>query len=189
MTAMVDSYPRTSTDVPQYYTEDPLEDPGDVVKPKPSAFNAPISDPEPPSQTSVVDIQTSTQPQTPTVPTVGNIITPTTPQPMSLDRQDSEIQVLTNPDNKFEDSTVAMLRHYTPERNGRPASFHLSSSGRPREEPAMTDIFRVAGKECMVTLEDDLIKWSRRIAPGKQSSEWVVPLVHIHQCMVYVSKL
>ncbi len=179
---MVDSYPRTSTDVPQYYNEDPLEDPGDVVKSKPSAFNAQVSGPESPSQTAVVaDIQTTPQP--PQTPTAGNITTPTT-QPMSLDRQDSEIQVLTSLDNKFEDSTAAILRHYTPERNGRPASFHLSSSGRPRDEPAMTDIFRVAGKECMVTLEDDLIKWSRRIAPGKQSSEWVGGYcIHVHVTM------
>lgn len=174
MTAMVDSYPRTAADMPTYYPEDP----GDVVKPKPSAFSSQTSVPEESqsSVTSPLHNRTTSEPQTPTTPTTVKM------KPLSLtpqlSRQESEIQVLSNgqQEDNFEDSTAAILRHYTPERNGRPASFHLSSSGRPRDEPAMTDIFRVAGKECMVTLEDDLIKWSRRIAPGKQSGESCVCL-------------
>ncbi len=170
MTAMVDSYPRTTADIPPFYPEDP----GDVVKSKPSAFSTQTSVPEAEgSQASAVTSpphnRVTSQPQIPTTPT--SVKRKSSPAPL-LARQESEIQVLSNGQDAFEDSTAAILRHYTPERNGRPASFHLSSSGRPREEPAMTDIFRVAGKECMVTLEDDLIKWSRRIAPGKQSGEW-----------------
>ncbi len=173
MTAMVDSYPRIAADIGTYYPEDP----GDVVKSKPSAFSSQTSDPSE-DQRSVTsppyDRVTTSQPQTPTTPTA--VKTSLTPQ---LSQQDSEIQVISNGQDNFEDSTAAILRHYTPERNGRPASFHLSSSGRPREEPAMTDIFRVAGKECMVTLEDDLLKWSRRLAPGKQSGESKVHCVYV----------
>ena len=171
MAAMVDSYPRT-TEIPQFFPEDP----GDVVKPKPTAYQRFDSEPSPttPDASSSYSAHSREHslPQTPTTPTEVKPKPTLTAVPVT--RQDSkpEIQVLPNlEDPQFEDSTTEILRHYNTTGNGRPASFHLNAAGRPREEPAMSDIFRVAGKECMVTLEDDLVKWSRRLAPGKQSGE------------------
>lgn len=64
---------------------------------------------------------------------------------------------------------MVLLRRYTADRDGdrRPHSFHLAS----RTDFTLSDTFRVAGKSCIVTLEEDHISWVPRKASGKKEGE------------------
>lgn len=57
------------------------------------------------------------------------------------------------------DSTTALLRRYTMERNGRPTSIHLSPSGEIVGSGWLSEILVSGHKKCAVTLEEDSITW------------------------------
>ena len=59
----------------------------------------------------------------------------------------------------LDDSTTALLRRYTMERNGRPTSIHLSPSGEIVGSGWLSEILISGHKKCAVTLEEDSITW------------------------------
>lgn len=59
----------------------------------------------------------------------------------------------------LEDSTTALLRKYTLERNGRPTSIHLGPSGEIMGSGWLSEILVCRHKKCSVTLEEDSITW------------------------------
>ncbi len=59
----------------------------------------------------------------------------------------------------LEDSTTALLRRYTMERNGRPTSIHLGPSGEIVGSGWLSEILVTSHKKCSVTLEEDYITW------------------------------
>jgi hypothetical protein len=59
----------------------------------------------------------------------------------------------------LDDSTTALLRRYTLERNGRPTSIHLSPSGEIVGSGWLSEILISGHKKCAVTLEEDSITW------------------------------
>lgn len=59
----------------------------------------------------------------------------------------------------LEDSTTALLRRYTLERNGRPTSIHLGPSGEIVTSGWLSEILLSGHKKCSVTLEEDSITW------------------------------
>lgn len=66
----------------------------------------------------------------------------------------------------FESSTTVLLRRPTAESEGgrRVPSFHLAS----RTDFTLSDTFRVSGKLCVVTLEEDHISWVPKKTTGKK---------------------
>lgn len=58
-------------------------------------------------------------------------------------------------------------------RNGRPGSFHVSS----RTDFTLTDTFRVSGKACTVTLDEESISWAPRKGGQCKSIVW-----HMKNC-------
>ena len=66
----------------------------------------------------------------------------------------------------FESSTTVLLRRLTAEGEGtrRVPSFHLAS----RTDFTLSDTFRVSGKLCVVTLEEDHISWVPKKTSGKK---------------------
>lgn len=75
----------------------------------------------------------------------------------------------------LEESTTALLRRYTMERNGRPTSIHLGPSGEMVGSGWLSEILVTNHKKCSVTLEEDYITWrylSRKDgeSPPSQSS-------------------
>ena len=178
MAAMVDSYPR-ATEMPQFYPEDP----GDIVRSKPRTFqqrdyrqDQPVNQqtPAPNHENKATHNTRDVTPHSPISPTTGTggevkskeIVHTVNPA------EQPEIQLLPPTANEgIEDSTTAILRHYTHEKNGRPASFHLSPSSGRGDPVIMSDVFRIGGRECVVTLEEDHIRWNRRHSLAKKSGE------------------
>lgn len=62
-------------------------------------------------------------------------------------------------DKGLEDSTTALLRRYTMEKNGRPTSIHLGPSGEIVGSSWLSEILMTGHKKCSVTLEEDCIRW------------------------------
>ena len=62
-------------------------------------------------------------------------------------------------DRGLEESTTALLRRYTVERNGRPASIHLGPMGEIMGSGWLSEILITGHKKCSVTLEEDSIRW------------------------------
>lgn len=186
MAAMVDSYPRTA-EIPQFYPEDP----GDIVRSKPRSFQQPDYRQDQPAnqQTAAPDFPAPThenitthttrdlKPHSPVSSTTGTCTTGEEVKPKEIIHTENpaeqpEIQILPATTNEgIEDSTTAILRHYTHTKNGRPASFHLSPTSGRGDPITMSDIFRIGGRECVVTLEEDHIRWNRRHSLGKKSGE------------------
>lgn len=70
----------------------------------------------------------------------------------------------------LEDSTTALIRRYTMQRNGRPTSIHLGPSGEIVGSGWLAEILVTNRKKCAVTLEEDCITWqflSRKERKGK----------------------
>lgn len=65
----------------------------------------------------------------------------------------------TETDKDFEDSTTALLRRYTMERNGRPTSIHFGPGGEIVGSGWLSEILVTGHKKCSVTLEEDCISW------------------------------
>ena len=59
----------------------------------------------------------------------------------------------------LEDSTTALIRRYTMQRNGRPTSIHLGPSGEIVGSGWLSEILVTNHKKCAVTLEEDCITW------------------------------
>lgn len=70
----------------------------------------------------------------------------------------------------LDDSTTALLRRYTMERNGRPTSIHLSPSGEIVGSGWLSEILISGHKKCSVTLEEDSITW--RFLSRKDGEVW-----------------
>lgn len=65
----------------------------------------------------------------------------------------------TESDRGMDDSTTALLRRYTLERNGRPTSIHLGPTGEIVGSGWLSEILVTGHKKCSVTLEEDCISW------------------------------
>lgn len=62
-------------------------------------------------------------------------------------------------DRGLEDSTTALLRRYTMDRNGRPASIHLGPSGEIVSSGGLSDVLLLGHRKCSVSLEEDSVNW------------------------------
>ena len=76
----------------------------------------------------------------------------------------------------FESSTTVLLRRPTAESEGgsRVPSFHLAS----RTDFTLSDTFRVSGKLCVVTLEEDHISWVPKKTTGKKEGIHCTNFLH-----------
>ena len=75
------------------------------------------------------------------------------------ERTPSSPQSETESDRGLDDSTTALLRRYTMERNGRPTSIHLGPMGEIVGSGWLSEILVTSHKKCSVTLEEDSITW------------------------------
>ena len=93
----------------------------------------------------------------------------------TLEVSENRVVETSGNEGEFESSTMVLLRRYTAETDGdrRPRSFHMAS----RTDFTLSDTFRVAGKSCMVTLEEDHISWVPRKASGKKEGRLHTMLV------------
>ena len=146
------------------------EDPGDVVKLKPGAhytshnreMDSPMNDTDHQSQR---DGSANVQSERTKQQVNGSI------KSQNGSSLESQVVVSHAPGEKgFEDSTTALLRRYTAERNGRPTSIHLTSKGEIDGASSLMDTFRVVGKLYTVTLDEEQLSW---VATGKKDGECV----------------
>ena len=82
-----------------------------------------------------------------------------TGQPTGDSEKDDHPQSETESDRGLDDSTTALLRRYTLERNGRPTSIHLGPMGEIVGSGWLSEILVTGHKKCSVTLEEDCISW------------------------------
>lgn len=200
MATMVEPYPRAN-EVSPFYPEDP----GDIVRSKPRAIQKHDYNQDQ-ELTQRTDALTSTniastydrvnkshntvniQPQSLISVVEEDAKSKENASPRNLLKQNSkpnDIQPVPAIESEdIEDSTTAILRNYTSKENGRPTSFHLSPTQRPEELITMSDVFRVEGKECVVTLEEDRIKWSRRQSSKRKSGKKYLSAVLLLRCIL-----
>lgn len=95
--------------------------------------------------------------------TGGSGFTPSELEPCLSTRVEDHIDTSPSDEDSdgkgMEDSTTALLRRYTMERNGRPTSIHLSPSGEIIGSGWLSEILISGHKKCAVTLEEDSITW------------------------------
>ena len=82
----------------------------------------------------------------------------------------------------FESSTTVLLRRPTAESEGdrRVPSFHLAS----RTDFTLSDTFRVSGKLCVVTLEEDHVSWVPKKTTGKKEGIHCAHSLHCFRLLV-----
>lgn len=93
----------------------------------------------------------------------GTMLIPSEQEPCWSSRVEDHIDISPSDEESdskgMEDSTTALLRRYTMERNGRPTSIHLSPSGEIVGSGWLSEILMSGHKKCAVTLEEDSITW------------------------------
>ena len=129
-------------------------DPSEIVKSKPSAYqnSPPDSNAEGPDRAN------------PSVNSNGSV---PTLEPAAAVIEHEELETSTSVLVRREERGRERLERG---RNGRPASFHVSS----RTDFTLTDTFRVNGKTSTVTLDEESVSWAPRKGGRCKSLVWCV---------------